>query len=44
MGSNGIRFSAKYLSAALGGPLEDLDGKVINGSTGPGFPGFNPSV
>jgi len=37
-------FGAKYINQAFGAPIADLDGNVIMGSTGPGFPGFSPTA
>jgi hypothetical protein len=46
MGYNGFQavFGAKYLSPTFGGSFKDLDGNVLMGSTGPGFPGFSPTA
>jgi hypothetical protein len=50
-GYNNFRavFGAKYVNAAFGSPIKDLDGNVITGSNGltgqtPGFPGFSPTA
>lgn len=50
-GYNNFRavFGAKYVNAAFGSPIKDIDGNVITGSNGsggqvPGFPGFSPTA